>query len=160
METVARLSQTVDQIESELRKVHRTAQQLEESGPASSKARARLTSSVAQTSLSLKISAPFIETIEATDVIVKMPKKTQVTLKPSQASKSGDKAALSSNPLKLHNYLKQVLSSKKFTALKRTQAGVAAGLPSGSVTAAFNKLLENGYLEENASDALKLISKK
>jgi hypothetical protein len=52
------------------------------------------------------------------------------------------------------------LSAKKFTEIKRTQGGVAAGLPIGSVTASFNKLLENAYLEENTSGALKLISKK
>ena len=158
--TVARLSQTLEQIENELRKVHQAAQQLGESGLGSSKPRGRLAPPTAQPTLAIVNSSPVIESIEATDVVAKKPKKVQAAQKPAQAHKVTNKSALSPNTQKLWTHLKPLLNAKKFTEIKRSQVGVAAGLPLGSVTASFNKLLDNAYLEENASGALKLISKK
>jgi hypothetical protein len=157
--TVARLSQTLEQIESELRKVHQGAQQIGESGLGSSKPRGRLAPPTAQSTLTYVSSSPVIGAIEATDVVVKKAKKLKTAPKPAQARKVAVKSALSPNTLKLWTHLKPLLNAKKFTDIKRTQVGVSAGLPIGSVTASFNKLLENAYLEENASGALKLISK-
>lgn len=158
--TVARLSQTLEQIETELRKVHQAAQQLGESGLGSSKPRGRLAPPTAQPALAIASSSPVIEAIEATDVVAKKPKKVKAAQKPAQARKVATKSALSPNTQKLWTHLKPLLNAKKFTEIKRSQVGVAAGLPLGSVTASFNKLIENAYLEENASGALKLISKK
>lgn len=158
--TVARLSQTLEQIETELRKVHQAAQQLGESGLGSSKPRGRLAPTAPQPTLTIVKSSPVIESIEATDVVAKKPKKVKAAPKPAQARKVATKSALSPNTQKLWTHLKPLLNAKKYTEIKRSQVGVAAGLPLGSVTASFNKLLENAYLEENASGALKLISKK
>ncbi|TAF78244.1 MAG: hypothetical protein EAZ54_09560 [Curvibacter sp.] len=158
--TVARLSLTLEQIETELRKVHQAAQQLGESGLGSNKSRVRLAAPSPKGTLSILANVPVIEAIEATDVVATKPKKVKAVSKPINARKVVPKAALSPNTQKLWDHLKTVLNAKKFTEIKRTQVGVAAGLPTGSVTASFNKLLENSYLEENASGGLKLISKK
>lgn len=158
--TVARLSQTMEQIETELRKVHQTAQQLGESGLGSNKPSARLPAPASQTSLSVVRSAPVIETIEATDIVAKKPKKMTSVSRPARPPEVSKKSELSPNTQKLWDQLRKVLNNKKFTDVKRTQVGVAAGLPTGSVTASFNKLLGNAYLKENASGALKLLTKK
>ena len=158
--TVARLSQTLEQIETELRKVHQAAQQIGESELGSSKPRGRLARPTPQPALAIASSTPLIEAIEATDVVAKKPKKVKATPKPAQVRKVAVKHALSPNTQKLWTHLKPLLNGKKFTEIKRSQVGVSAGLPLGSVTASFNKLIENAYLEENASGALKLISKK
>jgi hypothetical protein len=158
--TVARLSQTLEQIETELRKVHQAAQQLGESGLGSSKPRVRLASPTAQPTLAIVNSSPVIETIEATDVVAKKPNNLKAAPNPAQARKVAARSALSPNTQKLWAHLKPLLNAKKYTEIKRSQVGIAAGLPLGSVTASFNKLLDNAYLEENASGALKLISKK
>ena len=158
--TVARLSQTLEQIETELRKVHQAAQQLGESEPSSAKPRGRLAPPTPQPTLAIVNRSPVIESIEATDVVAKKPKKVKAAQKPAQARKVVTKSALSPNTQKLWTHLNPLLNAKKFTEIKRSQVGVAAGLPLGSVTASFNKLIDNAYLEENASGALKLISKK
>lgn len=173
--TVARLSQTLEQIEAELRNVHQAAQQLG-LGAFGPKSKVRLAthagralpSSVAPVAAVLNL----VETVDATDLVVKKPRRTtaKAAAKPAvtssvnseqeKASKKDKKSGLSPNTQKLLNHLKKVLSAKKFTAIKRTQEGVTAGLPSGSVTASLNTLLKTGYLGENASGGLKLISKK
>ena len=158
--TVARLSQTLEQIERELRKVHQAAQQLGEGGLGSSKPRARLAAPTAQTTLQPISSPAVIDAIEATDVVAKKPKKLKAIATQVKAPKAVIKSTLSPNTQKLWNHLKTVLNAKNFSEIKRTQIGIAAGLPTGSVAASFNKLIENSYLEENALGALKLISKK
>jgi hypothetical protein len=158
--TVARLSQTLEQIETELRKVHQAAQQLGEGGLGSNKSRARLAAPTPREALPVLASTTVIETIDATDVVAKKPKKAKAVMKPAGTPKGTPKSTLSPNTQKLWDHLKTVLNTKKFTDIKRTQVGVSAGLPTGSVAASFNKLLENNYLEENATGGLKLISKK
>lgn len=159
--TVARLSQTLEQIEAELRKVHHAAQQLGEGGFVAEKASARLgTSSDQSTFPALTGVVPLAEAINATDVVAKKPKKIEVAAHPAKARKSTSKAELSPNTRKLWEHLKTRLTAKKFTVIKRTQVGVDAGLPTGSVAASFSKLFEHGYVEENATGALKLLSKK
>ena len=158
--TAARLSQTLEQIETELRKVHQAAQQLGDSGLGANKSRARLVAPTTLANLAVIGSSPMVEALEATDVVAKKPRKAKTTPKTAQAQKAGAKPVLSPNTQKLWTHLKPLLSAKKFTEIKRTQVGVAAGLPIGSVTASFNKLLENSYLEESTSGALKLNSKK
>lgn len=109
------------------------------------------------------------ETIEATDVVVKTARKVRPTAaKPiftkveakSSSKKAAPRPTLSPNTQKLWSQRKKVLNAKKFTAIKRTRVGLDAGLPTGSVTASFTKLLENAYLEEDASGGLNLSSKK
>jgi uncharacterized protein HemX len=99
--TVARLSQTLEQIETELRKVHQAAQQLGESGLGSSKPRGRLAPPTSQPTLAIVNSSPVIESIEATDVVAKKPKKVKAAPKPAQARKVATKSALSPNTQKL-----------------------------------------------------------
>jgi hypothetical protein len=171
--TVARLSQTLEQIEAELRKVHQAALSLGQGilPTANVSPRLRAPSHVRLTAVTDNI--PVLGAIEATDVVAKTARKVkQAAAKPiatigadkveakSNKKKSKPKSALSPNTQKLWDQLKTVLNAKKFTAIKRTKIGLDAGLPTGSVTASFTKLLENAYLEEDASGGLKLTSKK
>ena len=172
--TVARLSQTLEQIEAELRKVHQAAQNLGQGVLLTANVSPRLrapTRVPIATVATVANSVPVLEAIEATDVVVKTARKAkQAATKPiatkgvgkaeAKSKKSTPKSALSPNTQKLWDQLKTVLSAKKFTAIKRTKVGLDAGLPTGSVTASFTKLLENAYLAEDASGGLKLTSKK
>lgn len=158
--TVARLSQTLEQVETELRKVHDAAQKLGEDALPINRSRTRLETPVVQQRLIDSPESSVIEAIEATDVVAKKPKKVAEALALAKPKMATNKYSLSPNPQKLWDHLKTVLSTKKFIEIKRSQVGVAAGLPTGSVAASFLKLLENSYLEENASGALKLTSKK
>lgn len=161
--TVARLSQTLEQIEAELRKVHQAAQQLGMESFNSAKPKAQLTAP-ASASVAKNIAAlPLVELIDATDVVAKKPAKAKSEKKayktdapPSTSSAS----KLSVNTQKLLTHLKTVLSTRKYSEIKTTPEGIKAGLPSGSVTASLNKLIEAGYLDKNAAGALKLITKK
>lgn len=170
--TVARLSQTLEQIEAELRKVHQAAQNLGQGVLPTANVSPRLRAPTRVPVATVANSVPVLEAIEATDVVVKTARKAkQAATKPiatkgvgkaeakSNSKKSTPKSALSPNTQKLWDQLKTVLNAKKFTAIKRTKVGLDAGLPTGSVTASFTKLLENAYLEEDASGGLKLASK-
>jgi hypothetical protein len=158
--TVARLSQTLEQIENELRKVHQAAQQLLADNLDSSKPRTRLAAPTAQPVLTKANVSSVVEAMDATDVVAKKPKKLDAANRASNNLRPQHKSSLSPNTQKLWDHLKTVLNSKKFTEIKRTQIGIAAGLPTGSVAASFSKLLQHSYLEESASGALKLISQK
>lgn len=169
--TVARLSQTLEQIEAELRKVHQAALNLGQGVLPTANVSPRLRAPTRVPVAAVANSVPILKAIEATDVVVKTARKAkQAVTKPiatkgvgkaeAKSKKSTPKSALSPNTQKLWDQLKTVLSAKKFTAIKRTKVGLDAGLPTGSVTASFTKLLENAYLAEDASGGLKLTSKK
>lgn len=171
--TVARLSQTLEQIEAELRKVHQAALNLGQGVLPTANVSPRLRAPTRVPVAAVANSVPVLEAIEATDVVVKTARKAkQAVTKPiatkgvgkaepkSNSKKSTPKSALSPNTQKLWDQLKTVLNAKKFTAIKRTKVGLDAGLPTGSVTASFTKLLESAYLVEDASGGLKLASKK
>lgn len=169
--TVARLSQTLEQIEAELRKVHQAALSLGQGVLPTANVSPRLRAATRVPVTAATNSVPVLEAIEATDVVVKTARKakqaatTPIATKGEskvevKSKKSTPKSALSPNTQKLWDQLKTVLNAKKFTVIKRTKVGLDAGLPTGSVTASFTKLLENAYLEEDASGGLKLTSKK
>jgi len=169
--TVARLSQTLEQIEAELRKVHQAALSLGQGVLPTANVSPRLRAPSRVREPAATNSIPVLEAIEATDVVVKTARKAkQAATKPiapkdeskveAKSKKSTPKSALSPNTQKLWDQLKTVLNAKKFTVIKRTKVGLDAGLPTGSVTASFTKLLENAYLVEDASGGLKLTSKK
>lgn len=172
--TVARLCQTLEQIEAELRKVHQAALSLGQGVLPTANVSPRLRAPSRVREPAVASSIPVLEAIEATDVVVKTARKVKQAVttpiatkgvgkaeaKSNSSKKPTPKSALSPNTQKLWDQLKTVLNAKKFTAIKRTKVGLDAGLPTGSVTASFTKLLENAYLEEDASGGLKLTSKR
>lgn len=161
--TVARLSQTMEQIEAELRKVHQAAQQLGVGSFNTAKPKPQLAAPASAPVAKAVAALPLVELVEATDVVAKKPGKAKAVTKASKADatpKAASTPKLSANTQKLLAHLQSILSSRKFTEVKTTAEGIKAGLPSGSVTASLNKLIETGYLEKNAAGALKLITKK
>lgn len=156
--TVARLSQGLEQIESELRKIHQAAQRLGQGTLPAVQATAALGTAARPLSTSPVAGVALLETIEATDVVAKRSapaRKPRAKAQPATESPP----SLSPNTDKLWKHLHTVLSRKKFMPIKRTQVGVAAGLATGSVAASFSKLLELGHLEENTAGGLKLAHK-
>jgi len=158
--TVARLSQTLEQIEAELRKVHQAAQNLGVGSFSPLKTNHRLAAPAAPVGATASVALPIVHAIEATDVVAKKSRTKATSAQKPDTSVNASAKSLSPNTQKLLAHLKTVLSAKKFNMIKRTQEGLTAGLPTGSVTASMNTLLQAGYLEEDASGALKLVTKK
>ena len=156
---VARLSQTMAGIESELRKVYQLASELiAEDNP------------VVQTMPALN--APVFDlhaggqTDSApTDVRVKTGKKKPASgaaeASPKRAAVSpavapGRPQALGGNPARLLQHLEQILNSNEFTGISQTASGQAIGIPTGSVNAAIKKLIETGRIVAGPAGSFRL----
>lgn len=157
--TVARLSQGLEQIESELRKIHQAAQRLGQGTLPAVQATTPLGTAARPLATGTASGVALLEAIEATDVVAKRSAPTRTSPNKTPPAAASGRPALSPNTATLWKHLQTALNRKKFTAIKRTQVGVAAGLPTGSVAASFSKLLELGYLEENTTGGLKLALK-
>lgn len=141
---VARLSQTLSGMEEELKKAYSLACEMTDDGPAD---------------LALPSFAPPPALAESrvaatpdpapTDVVAKRgPKKPkkEVASKPAKPAPGAAAPAASSNSAKLLRHLQRLLNTRDFVAVNLSAAGLATGIPAGSVNAAVKKLLETGQL--------------
>ena len=145
--SVARLSQALARIESELKQVYELASNLNNDSEPMGLARLQ---ALAGPSSGPRVRATehpdLIQAIDATDVRVK------------KAPRRGKRApVLASNAAKLLHQLQQVLAAQDFVKLNRSRLALSAGLPKGSINAAIRKLLAEGRLLQNATGALKLV---
>lgn len=162
--TIARLSASLEQVESEIRKIFEAAKRLDPVGSFSRpiKGTSHMEGSSGARDLSRSDSTSLVKPIEATEVFVQVPRKSKKTAAAprSKSAEKIEKGKLSPNTLKLFNHLRTVLNTKTYTNIKRSVIGVNAGLPLGSVGASFSKLLSADYLLEDTKGGLLLVLKK
>lgn len=152
---VARLSQTLTGMEEELKKVHALACELTGDDspanlalPAFSAPPALAESRVAAT-----------PDPSPTDVVAKAgPNKSRkpVANKPSKLTPGAAPPSAGGNPAKLLRHLQRLLNARDFVAVNLSAAGLATGIPAGSVNAAVKKLLETGQLQGGPGGRFKL----
>lgn len=145
--TAARLSLALEQIEAELRKIYSAAGRLNTTEPLGLSRSPVLAAPTANTASSIPLLVP----VEATDVVIKQPRKAKV-------SAAKGRRPLKGNGTKLLARLMEVLNPVSFTSVNRAEVGRAAGLAVGSIGAAITQLMKHGYLIEDASRGLKLMT--
>ena len=145
--TVARLSLALEQIEVEFRKIYSTAEKLNTPKVIGL---TKLTTIASPGSNASNL--PLLVPIDATDVVIKRPKKSKAAPKVAKNSH-----ALKGNSAKLLACLNKLLNPDAFTRVNRAEVGRSAGLATGSVGASITQLIKNGYLVEDASRGLKLV---
>jgi len=145
--SVARLSQALARIESELKQVYELASNLNKDGEPMGLARLRALAGPSSGPRAGATEEPdLIQALDATDVRVK------------KAPRRSRKApVLAGNGAKLLHQLQQVLAAQDFVKLNLSRLALSAGLPKGSINAAIRKLLAEGRLLQNATGALKLV---
>jgi hypothetical protein len=153
---VARLSQAMTGIEQELKKVHGLASELTgDDGPASH----------ALPALSAPMAAPVFGTepravVQAdtapTDVVAKAGKNKAAARTPAKKPAAVSSPVLGGNPGKMMRHLQRLLNTRDFVAVNLSAAGLATGIPTGSVNAAVKKLLETGLLLAGPGGRFKL----
>ncbi len=145
--SVARLSQALARIESELKQVYELAISLNNGAKPVGSARLRaLAGPLTGPRAGAAEHPDLIQAIDATDVRVK------------KAPRRGKKpTVLAGNAAKLLAQLQQVLTAQDFVKLNRSRLALSGGLPKGSINAAIRKLLAEGRLLQNAAGALKLV---
>ncbi len=145
--SVARLSQALARIESELKQVYELASNLNKDSKPLGLARLQALAGPSSGPRARATEHPeLILALDATDVRVK---------KAPRRSKRAP--VLAGNAAKLLNQLQQVLTTQDFVKLNRSRLALSAGLPKGSINAAIRKLLAEGKLLQNATGALKLV---
>lgn len=151
---VARLSQTLEGIEEELKKVYQVASQLVADDQPS------------QRELPV-LAAPTRSKSKSSDdtpapLRVKAKKKAVLVKVKTSKSKVGDGAAKplanGSNPAKLLKHLEGVLNAGEFTGISQTIVAKETGIPLGSMTAAIKKLVETGWIVTGPNGSLKLVT--
>ena len=154
---VARLSQTMAGIEEELKKVHALASELTgDNGPADHALPAL------SAPLSAQLSSPELLVATApdtapTDVVAKSGQKKALKQAPVKKPAASAPAVNGSNPIKLLRHLQRLLSTREFVVVNLSAAGLATGIPAGSVNAAMKKLLETGQLLVGPGGRYKLV---
>ncbi len=145
--SVARLSQALARIESELKQVYELASNLNNDSEPMGLARLQ--------ALAGPSSGPHVRATEHPDLIQALD-ATDVRVK--KAPRRSRKApVLAGNGAKLLHQLQQVLAAQDFVKLNLSRLALSAGLPKGSINAAIRKLLAEGRLLQNATGALKLV---
>ena len=150
---VARLSQTMAGIEEELKKVHALASELTgDDGPADHALPALSAPLAAQSS------APelLVADIAPTDVVAKAGQKKVARKALAKKPAAASPPVLGGNPTKLLRHLQRLLNTRDFMAVNLSAAGLATGIPAGSVNAAVKKLLEIGLLLAGPGGRFKL----
>jgi hypothetical protein len=89
-----------------------------------------------------------------TDVVAKSSQKKAA--KRASAKKQASPPAVVSNPTKLLRHLQRLLNKSDFVAVNLSAAGLATGIPAGSVNAAMKKLLGTGQLLAGPGGRFKL----
>jgi hypothetical protein len=134
---VARLAQTMDGIEDELRQVYQVAAEL------TADDRPTVTDVPA-------LAAPKRRAAKS---------KAKVRAKASRAKPALTSVATSApsgNPAKLLQHLERILNSDEFTVIHQSAISLEIGIPLGSMTAATKKLIESGRLIAGPSGSYKL----
>ena len=149
--SVCRLSQAIEQIEVELKKIYGAASSLRGVVTASSKTLA-LPSPVNSAPSTPEV----LKADVATDVKVKKPRKVKrkVTRK---ARKAGP---LPANATSLLAHLSTVLNSNTFEKINQTNVATAINMAKGSVGASVRRLVQEGILEQDAALGFKLAAPK
>lgn len=154
---VARLSQTMAGIEEELKKVHALASELTgDNGPADHILPALSAPLSAQLSTPELLVATTPNTAP-TDVVAKSGQKKALRQAPAKKSATPAPPVIGSNPTKLLRHLQRLLTTRDFVAVNLSAAGLATGIPAGSVNAAMKKLLETGQLLVGPGGRFKLV---
>jgi hypothetical protein len=174
---IARLSKTVAAMEEDLRQVYQIVGELNDVEPSLSDMVPVLSAPAPVASATT--GAPLVaqSSLAATDVRIK--KKARVPAAKPAKSNTGSKTAvktatspqahsiqtkrspavatpLPSNAAKLLKHLKAVLSTKDFATVNQTAASKATGIPMGSMTASFKRLVTAGHVQANHSGMFKL----
>ena len=147
MKSLARLSQTVGQIEMELQKVHAFICDLAADEPHP---------------IFLALAPPL--NLAPTDVVVKVKRAkaaakergTKTVVKASLMAKDGLKQ-LPSNATKLLAHLQRNLSRENFRAINQTSVSAATGIPLGSMTASLKRLVETRLIQAGGEGGYKLV---
>lgn len=149
--SVCRLSQAVAQIEAEMQKIYAVASSLQGAVLPSNKPRALAAPSRAEIG-TLEV----VEQIEATDVVVKRPRK--IKSKVRRKSKSG--GPLPGNATVLLAHLSELLNPNTFESVNQTSVAIAIGMAKGSIGASMRKLVEAGFLAHDTVLGYKLTTPK
>jgi hypothetical protein len=148
--TVARLSQAMQQIESELQKLYGLAVEVSSETARPSNARPSL---AAPTDLSVR-DVELINPISATDVLAKKPRGQ---LKGKGVKRKTRRATpLGGNTGKLYAYLQPRLNPLSFVKFNQSAIATDIGLPKGSIGASVLKLLKAGLIVQGARSEFKL----
>lgn len=152
---VARLSQTLEGIEEELKKVYQVASQLAaDDQPVVREVPAQ----AAPTRVAGKTKKGVAKAV--TSAAVALPKvKAKVKAKVSKRkSPAGAAKTLQpgSNPAKLLRHLEPLLNTSEFSGISQTAVAKETGIPLGSMTAAIKKLVETGWVVTGPNGSLKL----
>jgi len=151
---VARLSQTINGIEEELKKVYRVASELIADDQPSVR---EIPALAAPKRPSAGQALGSQQDLTTTDVVVKRKKKTATSKTRKLKTKANSRPArptgaatspleLSGNAAKLLQHLKTLLDANKFTVINQTAVGHATGIPLGSMTAAIKKVIDSGAI--------------
>ena len=147
--TLARLTQTVGQIEAELRKVYAAASSIS-SGKTSVIPALPALSSPQFSSQPMEV----VTSINATDVRVKK-SSSKGSKKPATAKQKMERP-LRGNTAKLLNHLLQKLNKNEFVEVNRSALAGEIGIPIGSIGASVSKLLQTGHIVVGPNGELKL----
>ena len=147
--TLARLTQTVGQIEAELRKVYAAASSIS-SGKTSVIPALPALSSPQFSSQPMEV----VTSINATDVRVKK-SSSKGSKKPATAKQKMERP-LRGNTAKLLNHLLQKLNKNEFVEVNRSALAGEIGIPIGSIGASVAKLLQTGHIVVGPNGKLKL----
>lgn len=175
---VARLSQTLEGIEEELKKVYQVASRLTADdqagerelpvpvkptrsvGKAKKRAAKTMTPAAAALQNAAQQNLASQADLSPTDVVAKPRKKAVSPKAKVSKAKVGDGAAkplvTGSNPAKLLMRLEGLLNASEFTGISQTLVAQETGIPLGSMTAAIKKLVEMGWLVIGPNGSLKL----
>lgn len=158
---VARLSQTIERIEDELKNAYQVAFSLTSDdteevltlpAPQGRAGQGDTTSAtLAPTDIKIKRSKKVVPVKAA----VKKPGKPKKAAK-TAARKVSNPRALRANPTKLMAHLEGLLNSDEFTPIHQTEIATATGIPMGSMSAALKKLVEVGRLVAGPASTFKL----
>jgi len=146
--TLARLTQAVAQIETELRKVYSVASAFSSGNTSTVRALPTLLS----TTLSQQ-PMEVVARINATDVRVK---KTSTKSSKSVTVKQKKDRPLRGNTAKLLTHLLQKLNKNEFVEVNRSALAGEIGIPIGSIGASVSKLLQMGHIVLGPKGKLKL----
>ena len=162
---VARLSQTIAEIEEALKKVYQVASELiADDLPLMVQVPA-----LAAPTRSRKQSVYSQNDMMPTDVLVKTRKKpSKPSTRASIANQSPTKLAgtsrnrmeLSGNAAKLLRHFERVLNLNEFTVISQTVIGQETGIPMGSMTEATRKLIESGRIIAGPTGTFRLVNFK
>ena len=153
---VARISQTMTNIEAELKALYALAA----ATPANTRSVIALPAPVANGPLEV------LGAMDVTDVVAKpTPRKPKGAEEPSKAVvKKTTKVAITrvkrsggqDNAAKVIAHLQTVLNDQTFTNLNQSSIAVAIGLPKGSIGASIKKLIQDGQLVQGQGKEFKL----